>query len=82
MSAKPEYSAWLWTYHGPMSMFDGIREECENHIKGVYERFEKYLAEEQEKFRGKPHHPDCIPQRPNMELHRYIDPEELRWRYR
>jgi len=79
---EPEYSAWLWQYDGPMSMFDGTREECEKHIEGVYERFEKYYQEEVEKYRGKPHHPDCIPKRPRMEVRRYMNRLEMRRFYK
>jgi hypothetical protein len=81
-SDEPEYSAWLWQYDGPMSMFDGTREECEKHIEGVYERFEKYYQEQVKKYRGKPHHPDCIPRPPQMELRRYMNPLEMRRFYK
>ena len=78
----PEYSAWLWQYDGPMSMFDGTREECEKHIEGVYERFNEYYQEQVKKYRGKLHHPDCIPKPPDMELRRYMNPLEMRLFYK
>jgi hypothetical protein len=83
MSSKdPEYSAWLWQYDGPMSMFDGTYEECVAHVAGVYKRFDAYYAEEVAKYRGKRVHPDMIPKRPNMEIHSYMSRDEMREMYR
>jgi hypothetical protein len=84
MSAnEPEYSAWLWEYDGPMSMFDGTYEECKQHVEGVYERFDEYYNEQVQKYRDKPgHHPECIPKRPHMQVHRYIEFFKLRRLYK